>query len=183
MDSVLVQLRGDMVTAQSARGTSFLLLTGASVDTVLGDQQRIIDYLAGQGYQDVLSGARPFSTGDADAPGWLEVAQSVENTLASTVSLIGKTNLSTLASGAAQNFPTPTGGVTLIPWYWWAIGGLAVLGWTLSQGKGLAQAARGAGRPVGPVSGYSRRRAGRARGTQSAGSAVSGRSGRRRMRR
>lgn len=139
MDAVLKQLNGDMTQAYIARASSFLLVNGADIDTTLSNYSNMVEYLSGDGYQGVLAGSIPFSTGNPDAPGWIETAQSIEDGLASTTGVIGRTNLSSIAANFAHNLPTPTGGPTIVPWYWWAIGGVLALGWMFSQARGVGR--------------------------------------------
>jgi len=157
MSGVLTQLNQDMAMALAARASSFLLLTGADTDATLANYQNMIGYLSGAGFQAVYSGTLAFSTGNPDAPGWLETAQSIEDGLSSTLGLIQRTDLSSLVANFAHNIPTPTGGPNLIPWWWWAIGGVAVLGWAASQGRGLVHETNVA-RGVSGFSGRGRRR-------------------------
>lgn len=115
MDSVLSTLQQDYADAWNARGTSFLLVNGADIDTTLSNYGNMLSYLSGDGYQRVLSGDLKFSTGDSDAPGWLETAQGIEDGLASTVGVISRTNFSSLAKSAGAQLPSS------FPWWGYAI--------------------------------------------------------------
>lgn len=159
MDAVLARLNDDYSRAWSARLTSFNPITGSSIDDALSNYQNMIFYLAGDGRARVLAGSLTYSTGDTWAPGWLETAQGIEDGLASTTGVVSRTDLTSLSKNFVGNLPTPTGGPSLIPWWWWALGGVALVGWTLSQGKGLVSESRHLVQSVRGYSGYRHRRA------------------------
>lgn len=143
MDAVLSTLNTDMTKAQVARATSFLAVNGASIDSALSNYQNMINILSGTSYQAVLAGTTPFSSGNTDAPGWLETAQSIEDGLASTTGVIGRTDLSSLAKNAGAALPNL--GPGSLPWWAWlaiGLGGLVVLSPVLVEAVGWSKIAR-----------------------------------------
>lgn len=81
MNAVLKRLDELHARAKRERSFSFLLVTGESSDQALASVQRNMDFLHGTGFANVVAGTAPLSSGNPEAPAWLELANDTGTSL------------------------------------------------------------------------------------------------------
>ncbi len=121
MNGTLQRLEKLYATAQRERSASFLIATGKSVDEQLKSCRNNIDYLAGPGFARVVAGELKLTSGNPDAPAWLELANDVGKSLQAIAGDVEKWDLGGVVSDAAPRVAqtmqdAAKEGVSLIHW-------------------------------------------------------------------